>query len=77
MCVFFRLLQHQFLVKLRKSVFFFFGGCDMMEFGGKMNFILFLLLLLVASAAVVIVNPVKVWSMKSILVIWFLIHEIG
>ena len=48
----------------------------MMEFGGKMNFNL-LLLLLAAVAVVVIVNPVKVWSMKSILVIWFLIHEIG
>ena len=48
----------------------------MMEFGGKMNFNL-LLLLLVVVAVVVIVNPVKVWSMKSILVIWFLIHEIG
>ena len=48
----------------------------MMEFGGKMNFNL-LLLLLAAAAVVVTVNPVKVWSMKSILVIWFLIHEIG
>ena len=49
----------------------------MMEFGGKMNFNLLLLLLVVATLVVVIVNPVKVWSMKSILVIWFLIHEIG
>ena len=50
----------------------------MMEFCGKMNFnLLLLLLVVVAVAVVVIVNPVKVWSMKSILVIWFLIHEIG
>ena len=50
----------------------------MMEFGVKMNFNLLLLLVVVAAAtAVVIVNSVQVWSMKSILVIWFLIHEIG